>query len=117
MARTLDDDLFEYDMRDVIAGIDVVDHEVLLVIHQGAEVIDAHVAARSRIIEPSVGISLDDDRFCRHDDLGSRLSREQHSLFFLNAATVLSDAGGGQGPLRRPSLRPNYSQNTRGAFQ
>jgi hypothetical protein len=26
------------------------------------------------------------------NDLGARLSRRQHSLFFLNAATVLSEA-------------------------
>src|SRR6185369_13797569 len=92
MACTLDDDLFEDTMRNVIAGIGVVDHEVLLILHQGAEVPDRHVVACSRVIEPSIGISLDDDRFRGHDDLGARLSRGQHSLFFLNAATVLSEA-------------------------
>src|SRR3954462_6828717 len=91
MACTLDDDLFEDGMRNVIAGIGVVGHEVLLIL-QGAEVLDRHVAACSRVIEPSIGISLDDDRFRGHDDLGARLSRRQHSLFFLNAATVLSEA-------------------------
>src|SRR4030088_2309122 len=93
MACTLDDDLFEDGMRNVIAGTGVVDHEVLLVLRQGAEVLERHVAARSRVIEPSIGISLDDDRFRGHDDLGARLSRAQHSLFFLNGATVLSEAG------------------------
>jgi hypothetical protein len=93
MACTLDDDLVEYGMRNIIAGVGVVDHEILLVLHQGAEVLDRHVAARSRVIEPSIGISLVDDRFRGHDDLGARLSRGQHSLFFLNAATVLSEAG------------------------
>ena len=91
-------------MRNVIAGIGVVDHEVLLVLHQGAEVLDRHVAACSRVIEPSIGISLDDDRFRGHDDLGARLSRQQHSLFFLNAATVLSEARRWQARLAdRPS--------------
>jgi hypothetical protein len=93
MACTLDDDLFEYGTGNVIASIGVVDHEVLLVLHQGAEVLDRHVTARSRVIEPSIGISLDDNRFRGHDDLGARLSRSQHSLFFLSTATVLSAAG------------------------
>jgi hypothetical protein len=93
MAYTLDDDLFEYGMGNVIAGFGVVDHEVLLVLHQGAKVLDCHVAARNRVIEPSIGVSLDDDRFRGHDDLGARLSCSQHSLFFLSAATVLSEAG------------------------
>src|SRR5262245_50874156 len=91
MACTLDDDLFEHEMRDVLAGLGVVDHEFLLVLHHGAEVADRQVAAGGRIVEPSAGISLDDDRFRRHDDLGSRLSGGQHSLFFSRPATVLSD--------------------------
>jgi hypothetical protein len=40
---------------------------------------------------------LDDDRFRRHDDLGSRLSGGQHTLFFSRPATVLSAPGRRQG--------------------
>ena len=80
-------------MRDVLAGLGVVDHEFLLVLYHGAEVVDRQVAASGRIVEPSAGILLDDDWFRGHDDLGSRPSGGQHSLFFSRPATVLSARG------------------------
>src|SRR4029453_6561286 len=93
MACTLDDDLFEHERRYVLAGLGVVDHEFLPVLYHGAEVVDRQVAASAGIVEPSAGVLLDDDRFRRHVDLGSRLSGGQHSLFFSRPATVLSARG------------------------
>src|SRR5262245_7805336 len=103
MACTLDDDLFEHERRDVLAGLGVVDHEFLLVLYHGAEILDRQVAASGRIVEPPAGILPDDNRFRGHEDLGSRLSGGQHSLFFSRPATVLSAWGGRPGRVTRPA--------------
>src|SRR5581483_9389464 len=61
-AFLLDDDLREDRMGEVFAGLRVVDDKVSLAAHHFGEVLERHIGARVGIIEPAVGVFLDDDR-------------------------------------------------------
>ncbi len=54
-----------------VAGLGVVDHEVLVVLHHEGQVLEGHVAARSGLVEAPVRVFLDRDRFrgSRHGEL------------------------------------------------
>ena len=55
---TLGNDLFEHDGCDVFAGLDVVDHELVVILDLAREVLEGHGAARAGIVEPAVAVSL-----------------------------------------------------------
>src|SRR5581483_7773096 len=61
-ALLLNDDLREHRMGEVFAGLRVVDDKVSLAPHHFGEVLERHIGARVGIIEPAVGVFLDDDR-------------------------------------------------------
>jgi hypothetical protein len=51
---------------DVLAGLGVVDDEILARLHHGRQVFERDVGARAGIVEPPVGVFLDGDRFRSH---------------------------------------------------
>src|SRR6266540_2826453 len=62
----LENDLCQDLAGDVLAGLGVVDDEILARLHHGREVFERDVGARAGIVEPSVGVFLDRDRFRSH---------------------------------------------------
>ena len=62
-AFLLDDDLGQNRMREVVAVLGVVDDEIAVAAHHLGEIFQRHVGAGLGIIEPPVGVLLDDDRF------------------------------------------------------
>ena len=82
----LEDDLGQHRAGDVLAGLGVVDDEILARLHHDGEVFERHIGAGAGVVEPPVGVFLDGDRFfgLGHDELGSRRLREQHSRFLRN---------------------------------
>ena len=63
--------LFKNDLRqnlssDVLAGLGVMDDEILSRLDHGREVFERHIGACTRVVEPSVGVFLDRDRFRSH---------------------------------------------------
>jgi len=59
-ALFLDDDLGEDRARDVLVGLGVIDHEVDVLLHHLRQVLERHVGAGSRVVEPAVRVFLDD---------------------------------------------------------
>jgi hypothetical protein len=57
-----EDDLRQYRAGDVLAGLGVVDDEILTILDHHGEVFEGHVSAGAGIIEPPVGVFLDRDR-------------------------------------------------------
>ena len=54
-----EDDLRQYGTGDVVAGLGVIDEEILAFLHHGREVFERNVGAGTGIIEPPVGVFLD----------------------------------------------------------
>ena len=61
-AFLLDDDLGQDRIGQVFAGLGVVDHEVALCPHHFGRFLERHIGACVGIVEPAVGVFLDDDR-------------------------------------------------------
>ena len=61
-ALLLDDDLGQHRVGQVVAGLGVENHEIPLAFHHRRQIIERHVGARLGIVEPPVGVFLDDDR-------------------------------------------------------
>ena len=55
----LEDDLRQHRAGDVVAGLGVVDEEILAVLHHRREILERHIGAGAGIIEPPVGVFLD----------------------------------------------------------
>jgi hypothetical protein len=60
LAVLLQDDLGEDRAGDVLAGLGVVDDEVLAAAHHLAQLVEGDVAAGGRVVEPPVRVLLDD---------------------------------------------------------
>ena len=58
----LEDDLRQHRAGDVLAGLGVVDDEILARLDHGGEVFERHVGAGAGVVEPPVGVFLDCDR-------------------------------------------------------
>jgi hypothetical protein len=58
-----EDDLGQHRAGDILARLGVVDDEVFPLLDQRGEILERHICARSGIVEPPVGVFLDDDRF------------------------------------------------------
>ncbi len=71
-AFLVDDDLGQNRVGQVVPALGVEHDEIALVLDHGRKVVERHVGARLGIVEPPVGVLLDDDRlfFVR---CGSRL--------------------------------------------
>jgi hypothetical protein len=54
-----EDDLRQHRAGDVVAGLGVIDEEILALLHHRREVLERHVGAGTGIIEPPVCIFLD----------------------------------------------------------
>src|ERR1700676_4464250 len=54
-----EDDLGQHRTGDVVAGLGVVDEEILAVLHHRREVLERYIGARTGIIEPSIRVFLD----------------------------------------------------------
>jgi hypothetical protein len=68
------------------------DDEVLALFHQSREVLQRDIAARAGIVEPTVGVFLDRDRFCglgHVGAVGSGLATLENKHFLRRGATVL----------------------------
>ena len=61
-AFLLDDNLGQDRMGQVFAGLGVIDDEVALGPHHFGQVLERHIGACVGIVEPAVGVFLDDDR-------------------------------------------------------
>src|SRR5262249_10947979 len=61
-AFLLDDDLGQHRVREIFAGLCIIDDEVPLRPHHFGEVFKRHIGARVGVIEPAVRVFLDDDR-------------------------------------------------------
>ena len=76
----LENDLGEHRAGDVLAGLGVIDDEILAVLDHGGEVFERHIGARAGVVEPPVGVFLDRDRLCGlghgfgHDGRANRAS-------------------------------------------
>ena len=55
----LEDDLRQHRAGDVVAGLGVVDEEILALLHHRREVFERHIGAGAGIIEPPVRVFLD----------------------------------------------------------
>ena len=62
LALFLEDDLGQHRAGDVVAGLGVVDDEVDLVLYHLRQMIERDVGRGGGVVEPPVGIFLDDDR-------------------------------------------------------
>src|SRR3984885_10602632 len=58
----LEDDLGQHRARNVLAGLGVIDDEILAGLDHGGEVFERHIGARAGVVEPPVGVLLDRDR-------------------------------------------------------
>ena len=67
----LEDDLGQHRAGDVLAGLGVVDDEILALPDHAAEIVERHIGRGAGVVEPAVGVFLDDRRwlFARHDVL------------------------------------------------
>jgi len=75
--RVLDDDLRQHGTRDLLAGLRVEDHEIIALLHHLREIFERYIRAGRGVVEPAVGVFLDDDR----RRFGSRRStRIAHSV-------------------------------------
>src|SRR6267378_1445748 len=70
MVCTSDDDRLEHRTGDVLAGLGVGDHEILLVLHHSGEVCEADIASRPGVGEPPVAVPLDPDRLFDERHIG-----------------------------------------------
>ena len=61
----LDDDLGQHRAGDVLAGLGVMSDEIAALLDQLGEIVERDIAARRRVVEPPVGVFLDDDRLGR----------------------------------------------------
>src|SRR5262249_33284041 len=59
----LEDDLGKHRAGDVLAGLGVVDDEVLAGLHHRGEVLQRYIGAGAGVVEPAVSIFLDSDGF------------------------------------------------------
>jgi len=57
------DDLRQHRTGDVIPGLRVIDHEIRPVLHHLAKMVQGHIAARRGVVQPTVGVLLDGDRY------------------------------------------------------
>jgi hypothetical protein len=48
-------------MGDVLAGFGILHGEILALLHHDREIVQRHIGARARVVEPPVRIFLDDD--------------------------------------------------------
>ena len=60
----LEDDLGEHRAGDVLAGLGVIDDEILAGLDHGGEVFERHVGARAGIVESPVGVLFNGDGLC-----------------------------------------------------
>ena len=58
----LEDDLGQHRTGDVLAGLGVVDDEILALLDHLGEVFERHVGGGAGVVEPAVGVFLDDRR-------------------------------------------------------
>ena len=58
----LEDDLGQYLAGDVLAGLGVMDEEILARLHHGGEVFEGDIGAGAGVVEAPVGVFLDGDR-------------------------------------------------------
>ena len=63
LALLVDDDLGQHRVGQVVAGLGVEDDEIPLALHHRSQVVEGDVGARLSIVEPPVGVLLDDNRF------------------------------------------------------
>ena len=59
----LEDDLGQHRAGDVLAGLGIVDDEILAVLDHPREVFERDIGAGAGVVEAPVGVLLDDDRF------------------------------------------------------
>jgi hypothetical protein len=59
----LEDDLPEHRAGDVVARLGVGDDELLAGLHHAREVFQRDIGGGARVVEPAVGVFLDDRRF------------------------------------------------------
>src|SRR5947207_15855378 len=60
MTRTpADDDLLEHRARNILSGLGVGDHEILVFLHHGGEVAETQIRCGHGIVEPLLGVALD----------------------------------------------------------
>src|SRR5205814_4652282 len=59
----LDDDLGQHRAGEVLAGLGVVDDEIATLLDQRGKIVERHIAAGRSIVEPPVGVFLDDHWF------------------------------------------------------
>ena len=58
----LEDYLCQHRTRDVLAGLCIIDNEILAVLDHGGEVLKRHVGAGAGIVEPPVRVLFDCNR-------------------------------------------------------
>jgi hypothetical protein len=61
----LEDDLGQHRAGDVLAALGVVDDEIVARLDHGGEVLERHIGAGAGVVEPTIGVFLDGDRFFR----------------------------------------------------
>ena len=61
LALLSDNDLRQHRAGEVFAGLGVIDHEVGAILYHLAQVVERDIAARRGVVEPPVGVFLDDD--------------------------------------------------------
>ena len=54
-----EDDLRQHRAGDVVAGLGVIDEEILAIFHHRSEIFERHIGAGTGIIEPPIGVFLD----------------------------------------------------------
>ena len=57
----LENDLGQHRAGDVLAGLGVIDHEILAALDHGGEIFERHIGAGAGVVEPPVGVFLDRD--------------------------------------------------------
>ena len=57
----LDDDLGQHRAGDVLAALGVIDHELAALLHHVLQIVERHIGAGRGVVEPPVGVFLDDD--------------------------------------------------------
>src|SRR5262245_52914111 len=62
MAGLLADDLHEHRAGDVIAGLGILDDEILLILRHGGEIRQRDISADPAMVKPALVVPLDGDR-------------------------------------------------------
>src|SRR3546814_5083165 len=79
----LDDDLRQHGARDVIAALGVEDHEFDVALNHLTEVVERHVTAGRRVVEPAVRIFRSEE----HTSELQSLMRISYAVFCLKKKT------------------------------